>query len=118
MTKEYADAVARAQTNYEDALERGDEALGGDVLEYLDSILTPEEIAETDLRAALIGEPVRAREEKGITQQQLEELSGVRQPVIARVEKGQVSTQLTTILKILAPLGKTLAVVPIARGAQ
>ncbi len=43
----------------------------------------------------------------------LEELSGVKQPVIARMEKGQTSPQLDTILKVLAPLGKTLAIVPL-----
>jgi len=41
-------------------------------------------------------------------------MSGVKQPVIARMETGSTSPQLDTILKILAPLGKTLAVVPIA----
>ena len=45
---------------------------------------------------------------------ELEKMSGVKQPVIARMETGSTSPQLDTILKILAPLGKTLAVVPIA----
>ena len=35
------------------------------------------------------------------------------QPVIARMERGSTSPQLETVLKVLAPLGKTLAVVPI-----
>jgi predicted transcriptional regulator len=47
-----------------------------------------------------------------ITQKQLEELIGVRQPVIARMEKGN-NPQLDTVLKVLAPLGKTLSVVPL-----
>ena len=42
-----------------------------------------------------------------------EELSGVKQPVIARIEKGTSSPQIETVLKILAPLGKTLAIVPL-----
>ncbi len=53
------------------------------------------------------------RQEKGISQKKLEELSVVKQPIIARMEKGSTSPQLTTILKVLAPLGKTLAVVPL-----
>ena len=53
------------------------------------------------------------RKEKGISQKQLEEMSGVKQPVIARMESGATSPQLETILKVLAPLGKTLAVVPL-----
>ena len=52
-------------------------------------------------------------DEKGISQKKLEELSGVKQPVIARMEKGVTSPQLDTILKVLAPLGKTLAIVPL-----
>lgn len=88
-------------------------AVGRDALEYVDSLLTPEEIAESNLRVALIGELIKARQEKGLSQKKLEELSGVKQPVIARMEKGTTSPQLDTILKVLAPLGKTLAVVPL-----
>ncbi len=88
-------------------------AIGRDVLEYMDTLLTPEEVAESNLRVALIGELIKARQEKGLSQKKLEELSGVRQPIIARMEKGLTSPQLDTILKVLAPLGKTLAVVPI-----
>ncbi len=75
--------------------------------------LTPEEIAASNLRVALIGELIKARQEKGLSQKKLEELSGVKQPVIARMEKGSTSPQIDTVLKVLAPLGKTLAIVPI-----
>ena len=88
-------------------------AIGSDALEFMDSVLTPEEIAESNLRVALIGEIIKARQEKGISQKKLEELSGVKQPIIARMEKGSTSPQLYTILKVLAPLGKTLAIVPL-----
>ena len=88
-------------------------AIGRDALEYIDSFLTSEEIAESNLRVALIGELVKARREQGISQKKLEELSGVRQPIIARMEKGKTSPQLDTVLKVLAPLGKTLAIVPL-----
>lgn len=76
-------------------------------------LFTPEEIAESDLRVALIGELIKARQEKGISQKKLEELSGVKQPIIARMEKGQTSPQIDTVLKVLAPLGMTLKVVPL-----
>ena len=76
-------------------------------------IFTPEEIAESNLRVALIGELIKARKEKGITQKQLEEMSGIKQPVIARMETGKANPQLETVLKVLAPLGMTLAIVPI-----
>ncbi|MCL2494087.1 MAG: helix-turn-helix transcriptional regulator [Oscillospiraceae bacterium] len=72
------------------------------------TLFTPEEIAESDLRVALIGELIRARQEKGLSQKKLEELSGVKQPIIARMEKGSTTPNLGTVLKVLAPLGKTL----------
>lgn len=50
-------------------------------------LFTQEEIAASDLRVAMINEMIKAREGKGITQRELEKLSGVAQPVIARMEK-------------------------------
>ena len=76
-------------------------------------IFTPEEIAESDLRVAIIGEIIKARKEKGLSQRELEKLSGVKQPVIARMENGTSNPNLKTLLKVLTPLGKTLAIVPL-----
>ena len=56
---------------------------------------------------------IKARTEQGISQKKLEELSGVKQPIIARMEKGTTNPQINTLLKVLAPLGKTLAIVPL-----
>ena len=75
--------------------------------------LTQCEWNEINLKVKIVGEIIRARESQSITQQDLEELSGVRQPVIARLERNNTDPRLTTILKILRPLGKTLAIVPI-----
>ncbi len=88
-------------------------AIGRSWGEVRKELFTPEENAASDLRVALIGELIKARQEKGISQKKLEEMSGVKQPVIARMETGSTSPQLDTILKILAPLGKTLAIVPL-----
>ncbi|MDE6004501.1 MAG: helix-turn-helix transcriptional regulator [Oscillospiraceae bacterium] len=76
-------------------------------------LFSSEEIAESKLRVALIGELIKARKEKGLSQRDLEILSGVKQPVIARMENGNTTPNLSTVLKILKPLGKTLAIVPI-----
>ena len=84
-----------------------------DAIAYIDSFLTPEEIAESNLRVALIGELIKARNERGVTQKQLEEMSGVSQPVIARLERGTTSPNISTVMKLLAPLGKKLAIVPL-----
>lgn len=88
-------------------------AIGSSWDEIEKELFTPEEIAKSDLRVALIGEIIKARQERGLSQKKLEELSGVKQPIIARMEKGSTSPQLKTVLKVLASLGKTLAVVPI-----
>lgn len=111
--KEYKKAIAVAREYAADLHERGEAAIGGDVLEFMHSIMTPEEIAESNLRVDLIGELIEARREKGLSQKKLEELSGVKQPVIARLEKGTTSPRLSTVLKLLVPLGKTLAIVPL-----
>ncbi len=76
-------------------------------------LFTAEEIAAGELRAALIGELIKARKERGISQKKLGEMCGVKQPVIARMERGITSPQLDTVLKVLNALGKTLAIVPI-----
>ncbi|MDR3224797.1 MAG: helix-turn-helix domain-containing protein [Clostridiales Family XIII bacterium] len=39
-------------------------------------------------------------------------MSGVRQAVISRAELGQTSPTIDTLLRVLAPLGKTLVVAP------
>ena len=90
-------------------------AIAGTWDEWEKEHFTPEEIAESDLRVALIGELIRARQERGITQKQLEEMSGVTQPVIARLERGTTSPNISTLTKLLAPLGKKLAIVPMSR---
>ena len=89
------------------------DTLQDDAIAYIDSFLTPEEIAESNLRVALIGELIKARNEWGVTQKQLEEMSGVSQPVIARLERGTTSPNISTVMKLLAPLGKKLAIVPL-----
>ena len=76
-------------------------------------LYTAEEIRESNLRVAIIGELIKARREKNISQRELEQLSGVKQPIISRMESGETSPQLDTVLRVLAPLGKTLAVVPL-----
>ncbi len=88
-------------------------ALGSSWEDVQKELFTTEEIRESNLRVALISEIIKARQEQGISQKKLEELSGVKQPVIARMETGQTSPQLDTVLKLLAPLGKTLAIVPL-----
>lgn len=90
-------------------------AIGKSWDEVRGELFTPEEIVASDLRVALIGELIQARQQKGISQKKLEQLSGVKQPIIARMEAGSTSPQLDTVLKVLAALGKTLAIVPLEK---
>lgn len=89
--------------------------IGQNAMEFIDSLLTPEEIEASELRVAIIGELIKARQEKGLSQKKLEELTGVKQPVIARMESGKSVPQIDTLMKLLVPLGKKLAVVPLEK---
>ncbi len=76
-------------------------------------LFTPEEIAESRARVEIISAIIDARQEKGLSQKKLAELAGVKQPAIARLENGHISPSVDTINKLLAPLGKRLAVVDV-----
>lgn len=93
-------------------------SIGSSWTDVRKEIFTDEEISASNMRVAVINEFITARKEKGISQKELEKLSGVKQPVIARLETGNVSPQVDTLLKLLASVGKTLAVVPIDKGLQ
>ncbi len=71
-------------------------------------LFSVEEINESNLRVALMGEIKKARIENGLTQAQLGEMCGVKQPIIARMENGTNTPNTSTVLKVLAALGKTL----------
>lgn len=95
----------------------GNPAIGQSWDEFEKEIFTPEEITASDLRVALIGELIKARNELGISQKELEALSGVKQPVIAKIESGKASPQLDTVMRVLYSLGKTLAIVPLEQNS-
>ena len=83
-----------------------------------ETLLTPEERTQTDVKVALLNEIINARHANGLTQKELETASGVKQPVIARLERGSTDPQLSTLIRVLAPLGKTIAIVPIDKSAS
>ena len=72
-----------------------------------------EEIAENDLMVKLVREMIKTRKENHISQRELEDMTGVKQSVIARMESGKTDPQLSTILKLLVSMGKTLTIVPL-----
>lgn len=83
-----------------------------------DEFVTPEERERINFEVALIGKIIEARESKGLSQRELAELSGVKQPAIARMESMKATPQIDTLMKILIPLGYTLAIVPLNQSSQ
>ncbi len=75
--------------------------------------LSQEEWDEVDLKVKIVGEILEARKKAGLTQTELENLTGIKQTFIARFENNRMDPQLTTVLKLLRPLGLTLYVVPL-----
>ncbi len=102
MDSEYEAAVAVARERLADLKERGVEALGDEWADVRRELFTPEENAASDARVALMGEILKAREEKTLSHEALDELSD-----------GIESERFTHVLAILAAMGKTLAVVPL-----
>ncbi len=76
------------------------------------NLLTDEERERINFEVDLIGKLIEAREGKGLTQKQLADMAGLKQSAISRLESMKVTPQLDTILKVLKPLGYTLAIVP------
>lgn len=70
------------------------------------------EKAQIEFETALIGKLIEAREERGLSQRDLAELSGIKQPAIARLESMRSTPQIDTLFKVLSPLGYTLSIVP------
>ncbi|MDR1194621.1 MAG: helix-turn-helix transcriptional regulator [Peptococcaceae bacterium] len=76
------------------------------------SNLTQSEKSEIQLKIDLVGKLIEAREQKGISQKKLAEMSGLKQPAIARLERMRATPQIDTLFRVLQPLGYTIAIVP------
>ncbi|MCL2215711.1 MAG: helix-turn-helix domain-containing protein [Defluviitaleaceae bacterium] len=77
--------------------------------------VSPAERERINFEVALIGKMIEAREEKGLSQRELAELSGVKQPAIARLESLRATPQIDTLFKVLYPLGYTMQIVPLSK---
>ena len=75
-------------------------------------IFTPEELAESSLWVAFMGELIDARD-RGISKKELAKLSGVTAQSITRMTTGETDPKISSVLKVLSVFGKTLAIVPI-----
>jgi transcriptional regulator with XRE-family HTH domain len=74
--------------------------------------LNDEDKARIEFEAALIGKLIEVRDSKGVTQQELAQMTGLKQSAIARLESMKSTPQIDTLFKILKPLGYTLVIVP------
>ena len=77
--------------------------------------VAPAEREKINFEIELIGKMIEIREEKELSQRALAELCGLKQPAIARIESLKTTPRIDTLLKILTPLGYTLAIVPAAK---
>lgn len=77
------------------------------------SFVSDEQKMRIDLQVELMKKMIEVRERQGLSQKQLAEKCGINQSAIARMEKMNNVPQVNTLLKLLAPLGYKLDIVPI-----
>ena len=77
--------------------------------------LTQEEELQIQLEMDIIKATIEARKKSGLTQRDLAKKANVKQPVIARLESRARSPRVSTLMKILYPMGYTLRVLPIEK---
>lgn len=79
----------------------------------VDELLERSEVVDVvqDEKQRLLQELSAIRREAAFSQTRLGDAAGIRQSVISRIEGCEISPQINTLLKLLAPLGKTLAIV-------
>lgn len=58
---------------------------------------------------------IEARKKNNLSQRDLSKKTGIKQPAIARIESQNRSPKISTLLKILYPMGYTLKVVPLKK---
>jgi ribosome-binding protein aMBF1 (putative translation factor) len=75
--------------------------------------VSPSDKERINFEIALIGKMIEAREQRGLSQRELAEMSGVKQPAIARLESLKATPQIDTLFKVLYPLGYTIEIVPL-----
>ena len=77
--------------------------------------ITSEQEEEIKLEMEIMEATIEARKKAKLSQRDLSKKTGIKQPAIARIEKGLCSPKVSTLLKLLHPIGYTLKIVPIKR---
>jgi ribosome-binding protein aMBF1 (putative translation factor) len=78
-----------------------------------ESRVSPADRERINFEVALIGKMIEAREQKGLSQRELADMSGMKQPAIARLESLKATPQIDTLFRVLHPLGYTIEIVPL-----
>lgn len=80
--------------------------------------ITPEEEEEIKLEMEIMEATIEARKKAQLSQRELSKKTGIKQPAIARIEKGIGSPRVSTLMKLLYPIGYTLRVVPLNKNKK
>ncbi len=78
-----------------------------------DSIMK-QDIEEAEQMASIVSAVIERRNKLGISQRELASMCGLPQSSVARIETCKTTPNLSTLLKMLQPLGLTLCVSPVA----
>ena len=68
------------------------------------------ELTAVEEQAAIISVMIQQRHALGLSQRDLASLCGMPQSSVARIESSQITPNLTTLLKLLKPLGLKLTI--------
>ena len=75
--------------------------------------ITLQQEEEIRLETDLIKATIEARKKANMSQMELSEKTGMKQSAIARIENGTRSPRVSTLIRLLAPMGYTLRIVPL-----
>ena len=80
--------------------------------------LTTEQEIEISLEMDIIKATIEARKSLNITQSELSRKTGIKQPAIARFENGSHSPTISTLIKMLVPMGYGIKLVPLKKSRR
>jgi len=80
--------------------------------DYMET-LDPIDRERINCKTLIMSKLIELRKQKGLSQQDLASMVGMKQPAIARLENLKTTPTIDTLIEVLYPLGYTLEVVPI-----
>ena len=78
--------------------------------------ITKEQEAEIKLEMDIIRKTIEVRKSLKLSQSDLSKKTGIKQPAIARFENGIHSPTISTLIKMLVPMGYGIKIVPLNKG--